>query len=86
MNTTLYLITPKSYLAQMFHAEDRTRLANPVLVEMLYSTVADRFIWVQEPGRSGVYPVKAENLRWEWQLTNRQWQAATGRKISSRWA
>ena len=70
MNTTFYLLTPKSYLAQFRHEEDRVRMASPVAVELSHSDASDRLLWVREGDKT--YPVLAANLKRAWQLTNRQ--------------
>lgn len=66
-----YLVAAPAELKRLILASDRAFFAVPVLVEMLYSEVSTRFVFVRD-GRGRVYPVRPRSLRAFCQLSRRQ--------------
>jgi hypothetical protein len=71
-NTTGYLVTPKPILKQFVLEADRAYFAKPVVVELLYSELGTKHLFVRDPQRGHVYPINRRHLVPFWALTNKQ--------------
>jgi hypothetical protein len=76
-NAVAYLITSKPTLKQFVLASDRELFSRPVRVELVYTGVFDRLLFVRMPDQPerGLFAVAKGNLRAEWQLSRRQKKA-----------
>lgn len=58
------LTTPARYLRAFILDADRVYYSNPVVVEVLYSEVATRLLFVRDHGTGRVFPVDPKNITW----------------------
>jgi hypothetical protein len=73
-NTT-YLITPTNLLNSFLLQSDREYFSRPILVELLYSEVSTKLLFVRDPNRGNTYPTNPKWVVAEWRLTNKQRKA-----------
>lgn len=59
MTTTL--VTPKTLLKSFILASDRAYWSKPVAVELLYSEISTRLLFVRDPQRGSTFPT---NPKW----------------------
>lgn len=57
------LTTPTSYLKSFILPADRAYYARPVAVQVLYSEISTRFIWVHDPATGRTFPTDPRNVR-----------------------
>lgn len=62
-NASATVITPARLLRQFILAADRIYYATPVAVELLYSEVSTRFVFVHDPKTGRTFPVNPSNIR-----------------------
>jgi hypothetical protein len=71
-NNTGYLITPTKTLKHFILKSDREYFSRPILVELLYSELSTKFLWVRDPHRGHTYPTLPQYVVAEGRLTNQQ--------------
>lgn len=71
-----YIVLTNAERASFANQEDREYFAKPVAVELLWSCVSTRLLYVKDPVREHTYPIIATRLRSPRSLTNRERLAA----------
>jgi hypothetical protein len=73
--TNFYIVTPTKTLNSFISGADRAYFSNPILVELLYTELSTKLIYVRDPHRGHTYPTLSSNLISHWRLTRRQREA-----------
>lgn len=69
---TGYLITPTKTLNHFLLTSDRDYFSRPILVELLYSELATKLLFVRDPRRGHTYPTNPKFVVAKERLTNQQ--------------
>ncbi len=61
--TTTLLVTPKSTLKNFILQSDREYFSRPVPVQLLYSEISTRLVFVHDPVRGNTYPTSPKFIK-----------------------
>jgi hypothetical protein len=76
MNRETFLITPRRLLSGWLLASDRERFSRPVRVELMYTEISTRLLFVREVERGIVYPTNPKWVREAWTMSRRELREA----------